>query len=393
MDMSATRMWWITLGLAMGPAVSNGFSRFAYGLVLPAMRDDLGWSYTQAGGINTANALGYLIGALLALKLIAPLGAKRLFIWGMVVTVLALFAAGFSRDFWVLSFWRVLAGAGGAPVFIAGGVLASTLFRDDPVKTALAIAVYFGGGGLGMVLSGLSIPLYLEALGGVNWPMTWIGLGLASAVLFVPSWFAARALPEPPAAVSTGRAAPVGPMLGIYVGYVSFAVGYVAYTTFLVAWMQARAAGALDVALIWCLIGVAVMISPFVWKGMLARSNGGLALGATLWATGVGAVLPLLVPGTFGLVASAVIYGASFFMVPGAATAFTHKNLSEAARGPTVALLTTAFAIGQTIGPIAAGWISDQTGTLSYGLAAGAIVLFVGGGLAMLQRPLRGSEP
>jgi len=58
MELSNRAMWWVTLGLALGPAVSNGFSRFAYGLVLPAMRDDLGWSYTEAGGINTANALG-----------------------------------------------------------------------------------------------------------------------------------------------------------------------------------------------------------------------------------------------------------------------------------------------------------------------------------------------
>jgi len=27
------------------------------------MRDDLGWSYAQAGWLNTANALGYVLGA------------------------------------------------------------------------------------------------------------------------------------------------------------------------------------------------------------------------------------------------------------------------------------------------------------------------------------------
>ena len=38
-------------------------ARFAYALLLPAMRDDLGWNYAQAGGLNTANALGYVLGA------------------------------------------------------------------------------------------------------------------------------------------------------------------------------------------------------------------------------------------------------------------------------------------------------------------------------------------
>jgi len=54
--------------LSFGPTVSNSFSRFAYALLLPAMREDLAWSYSQAGAINTVNALGYFLGALLVLK-------------------------------------------------------------------------------------------------------------------------------------------------------------------------------------------------------------------------------------------------------------------------------------------------------------------------------------
>ena len=48
----------------MGAAVSLGITRFAYGLLLPPMRLDLGWSYALAGAMNTSNAAGYLLGAL-----------------------------------------------------------------------------------------------------------------------------------------------------------------------------------------------------------------------------------------------------------------------------------------------------------------------------------------
>ena len=54
----------LALALSLGAAVSLGITRFAYALLLPAMRADLGWSYTLAGAMNTANALGYLLGAL-----------------------------------------------------------------------------------------------------------------------------------------------------------------------------------------------------------------------------------------------------------------------------------------------------------------------------------------
>ncbi|MEY2859693.1 MAG: hypothetical protein RL392_151, partial [Pseudomonadota bacterium] len=38
--------WALALALSLGAAVSLGITRFAYGLLLPAMRTDLGWSYT-----------------------------------------------------------------------------------------------------------------------------------------------------------------------------------------------------------------------------------------------------------------------------------------------------------------------------------------------------------
>ena len=52
----------IALGLSAGAAVALGFSRFAYGLLLPPMRADLGWSYAEAGALNTANGAGYIVG-------------------------------------------------------------------------------------------------------------------------------------------------------------------------------------------------------------------------------------------------------------------------------------------------------------------------------------------
>jgi hypothetical protein len=56
------------LGLSIGAAVALGFSRFAYALLLPPMRDALGLTYVEAGGLNTANAAGYILGA------VAPAG-------------------------------------------------------------------------------------------------------------------------------------------------------------------------------------------------------------------------------------------------------------------------------------------------------------------------------
>ena len=54
----------VALYLALAVAVVNGFARFAYALILPAMRESLGWDYAAAGWLNTANSLGYAVGGL-----------------------------------------------------------------------------------------------------------------------------------------------------------------------------------------------------------------------------------------------------------------------------------------------------------------------------------------
>ena len=62
--------------MALSVAVVNSFARFAYALILPAMREDLAWSYTQAGSLNTINALGYLAGSYIAFRTVRRWGAE-----------------------------------------------------------------------------------------------------------------------------------------------------------------------------------------------------------------------------------------------------------------------------------------------------------------------------
>ncbi|MGN1288803.1 MAG: YbfB/YjiJ family MFS transporter, partial [Bradyrhizobium sp.] len=48
----------LILILSLAPTVGLGIGRFAYSLVLPDMRDQLAWSYSAAGFMNTINAAG-----------------------------------------------------------------------------------------------------------------------------------------------------------------------------------------------------------------------------------------------------------------------------------------------------------------------------------------------
>ena len=383
--------WWLVLGLSIGTAVSNGFARFAYGLILPAMRTDLQWTFTEAGWINTANAIGYLVGALAALALIRRWGAAVLFVTGMVMIAVALLASGMTADFRALSFWRLVAGIGGAPVFVAAGALASGLFQHDPRRNALAIAFCLaGGGGMGMLLAGVAIPWLLEVWGGSSWPLTWLALGATSALLTPLCWLAIRAMPETGAVPGglSGRLA-LAPVLPALAGYFMFGLGYIIYMTFLVAWMRETGADAGLIAGTWAILSAMVIASPFIWQRVLAWSRGGGAMAAASVVTGIAILLPVTVNGEVPLIISAALFGGAFFIVPTAATSFSRKHFGRPQWGAAMAWFTVAFATGQTIGPVAAGALADQAGNVAAGLWLGGAVMLAGGAISLLQRPAR----
>mgnify|MGYP002641310800 FL=1 len=78
MSSTVRNPWLVLVGLSLGVTVTNGFARFAYGLILPSMQSEMGWNYAQAGWLNTANALGYIVGAVLTMLLIKHVSPARL---------------------------------------------------------------------------------------------------------------------------------------------------------------------------------------------------------------------------------------------------------------------------------------------------------------------------
>src|SRR5665213_2929565 len=120
----------LILILSLTPTVGLGIGRFAYALVLPDMRDALGWSYSAAGFLNTVNAAGYLAGALVAAGVVRRFGLAAALRWGTLACVLSLALCALTGNFIVLSFARLLAGVAAAVGFVASGVLAATIAKS-----------------------------------------------------------------------------------------------------------------------------------------------------------------------------------------------------------------------------------------------------------------------
>src|SRR5258708_39527582 len=76
----------LAAGLSLGSAIALGLARVAYALLWPSLKLDLGWSFAQAGALDTANALGYLLGALAYPRLARRVAARGLLAGGRRAT-------------------------------------------------------------------------------------------------------------------------------------------------------------------------------------------------------------------------------------------------------------------------------------------------------------------
>ena len=381
--------WMVLAGLALGVTVTNSFARFAYGLILPAMKSEMAWTYAQAGWLNTANALGYIVGAVITMLFIGRRSPTLLFAFGLITTTIALLATGLNAALWWQTMWRILAGLFGAMSFSTAGVLVAGLFKDSPRHNALAIAILFGtGGGIGIVLAGAALPGMLDHYGNSSWPMAWVAVGAVSVSFLPLSLWAAAQLSVPVQIQSKAPALPIRRILAQMAGYAGFGLGYIVYLTFLSAWMTEQSASAGFISAVWVLLGLCICISPLVWRPILARHASGVPLAMILSCIALGSALPVLWPGSLSLLISAVVFGLSVFMAPSAVTNFTRQNLPPESWGQAISLFTVIFAVAQTLGPYGAGLVGDLSHNIGTGLLVAAALLLIGAVIAWTQKPL-----
>jgi predicted MFS family arabinose efflux permease len=375
----------LILILSLAPTVGLGIGRFAYSLVLPDMRDTLGWSYSAAGFMNTINAAGYLAGALMTSKLIARFGLAATVRWGTLASVLSLALCALSGSFFILSFARLLAGLGAAAGFVAGAALAARIAQSQPARANFLLSLFYAGPGLGIVTSGLVAPFVLQVFGPGSWWIVWWAMTLLAVAMTLPLLLAPIDSGAN-IATATSAAFALRPVLIYLAGYFLFGAGYIAYMTFMIAYVRDAGGGAAAQSAFWCLIGLSAFVTPWLWRRVLARDSGGLSTAIILGVNAVGAALPLLGHSALLLAISALVFGVAFFAVVGSTTAFVRFNYPPAAWPSGIAAMTIAFGVGQTLGPIAVGAVTDAVGSLSYALNVSAAMLAAGAIAAAFQK-------
>ena len=386
------------LALALGAAVSLGLARFAYALLLGPMRADLGWSYFTAGAMNTGNAAGYLLGALLMPRCLARFGPRATALAGGMATAALLALHGLATTDAALMALRLGAGAASAATFVAGGLLAARLGSQVVAAPAggraapgagLVLGLYYGGTGLGIIVSAFLVPSFLSAGALHGWQPAWQALGVAA--LGMTALMALGTRPEAHLAATAQQAAavPWRRLVWALAGYVCFGLGYIGYMTFIVSLLREQRLGEGAITGFYVLLGLGVVASSWLWAGLLQRWRGGQALALLNGLLALATLLPVLSPHPLAVFGSGALFGAVFLSVVASTTALVRHNLPAAAWSRGITGFTIVFAVGQIIGPSVVGLIADGPGGLARGLAISAGLLALGAVLAAVQRPLQ----
>ena len=354
-------------------AVAMGIGRFAFTPLLPMMEKDAGVSIALGGWLAAANYIGYLLGAVTAIRLCYPpvriillsLAAIALFTAGMGVTVQP-------------ALWLVLRGlAGVASAWALVFASSWKLHRLAAAEASHLNGVMFSGVGAGIMLAGL----LCMGFQGLDWPSatSWYALAVAALVL------GALALPalldgEPgpaPARKGEGGAAPRG-ITPLVVSYGIFGFGYIIPATFLPAMAKHLVPDPAIFGWAWPVFGLAALVSTLVAGRLVARFSNLALWGVAHLVMGVGTVLPVLAPDMAGILLAALCVGGTF-MVATSAGLQEARRLSPHDPAKLMAKLTVAFASGQILGPVCVSLAPPDPHSLDFLLAVSAVLLVASG--------------
>jgi predicted MFS family arabinose efflux permease len=349
----------LALGGLITMAAAVGIGRFIYTPILPSMAEGLQLTKGEAGLIASANFAGYLAGALAA-------ASARGFAKPRACLLAALTASAATTGLmaWVDGVlaslaWRFIGGVASAYALVLSSAL--VLERLAAGGHGGGSAIHFSGVGVGITASALLA--WALSAADLGWRAMWLWGGLLSAAAL-----AAVAVLLEPASAATPRPAEASPrapdwrLRQLTVAYGLFGFGYIITATFIVVIVRGSPEAARIEPLFWLVFGLAAIPSVALWiaGGRRLGTMPAFAIACVVEALGVYASVGW--PGIAGALVSSVLLGGTFVGVT-ALGLIAARNFAPGDARHWVGILTSAFGLGQIVGPVVAGYGFDLTGS------------------------------
>lgn len=372
----------------------QGFGRFSYPLLLPDMREDLGYSYTLAGLLGTVNLIAYLGGVILLSVVSGRLSSAQIVVLGLALCTVGTAVLVVAPDYAALAVGMALTGAGAAGTWVPVAAVVSA--SVDARRRGTVLGLVSMGFGLGVLLGGQLRAAVYAVAGDGSWREVWLievvitaAVLLAAVLWFRPSQGASAGRVKSPAA--TLRTVPG--WLELVVSYTAIGLGYILYASFLTSLLEKEAGfSSSHASTIFSLLGFATVVGAVV-AGHLTDLLGrrpALFLASVMLTACTLLVLARSEPWAS---VSALAFGLPLTASGTVIIAYLGDHLPGATLTAVFAVVTVVFGVTQAVGPWLGGALRDLTGsfTATFILAAAAFALSAAAAHA-LPRDLRRSE-
>ena len=182
---------WIILVISFLNLFTNYSIRLGYGVVLPEMIRDLGFSRTVGGTILNSYFISYIALTPFAGYLTDRLGARRVITTCVFILGVGVFMMGTVKTLWTACFFFSIAGLGATGMWTPVLTVAQRWFT--PKKRGLALGIISTGYGLGFATMGVAFPWIVDHF---NWRYAWYFLGGGALAMVILNGLLLRSTPE-----------------------------------------------------------------------------------------------------------------------------------------------------------------------------------------------------
>jgi MFS family permease len=367
------KSWPLIMAGTAALALAMGIGRFAYTPILPFMISEVGFGATEGGLIASWNFVGYCIGSLIP---ILPFFNGRIKIWFFGAVAVSIFTTGCMGLVQDLNWFvviRFISGIASAFTLIFG---TSLILPSIQALGKITISTsHFTGVGLGMALSAIVVSL----MGAFNfsWNELWYGVALLALLLAIPVIvFTPDEMPRQKPKKKTEKGIFEFGFITITTAYGLFGFGYVILGTFISAMARSIPELISTEPYVWLLVGLSGIPTVMFWPWLGQRISGDFALMIACAVEAIGIYVAVVVPGQTGILIAAVLLGATFMGITALALLEGQARFNGTVIVST-AVLTSAFGVGQMVGPYLAGLIIDRTGSFATAMivSSGALVV------------------
>jgi MFS family permease len=357
-------------------------ARLAFGLILPFMREDLGLSYQQAGNLGTISALGYLCLVMLAGVFAARRGGRAAVLLGLALTTVGFIGLSLSSHYFLLAIFMTLLGFGTAFGYTPVISLIASWF---PERRGAVIGMANSGVGIGIVGAGVVVPYFSAAHGDNGWRLTWGAFAVISALAVAAALVFLR---DPPAIANPGGSAPAPVdkssvyrnrhviIVGLLYGVIG--ITYIAQAIFMYSFALSAGVPALTAGQLAALMGILSVFSSPGWGWLSDRFGRGSSLTASVSLTLIGTLIPVLWPTLPGFAAHFIIVGCTISGMFTSVLAASAEHVKPNEAPLAMSYVKLFYAIGQFMGPAAAGLMIEHAGGFRAAFAASCVVMGFG---------------